>query len=320
MKSAMTAITKWPGAVDEILGGDQVVVLAHVTPARGVVLTPLTNTGLREREAGTMTPVSSSIGMWRKLKRIKQNPHVAIAYHTREHGFSDRPEYVLVQGLASLTRVADRSWVERNLENWERFSGPRDVGPIGERWLRAYHWRVGVEIAVERVVVWPDLGCHGASEVHGAPLASEPPAAQRLPRNGTAPRIDHARAARRAARRRNVLLGWVGADGFPMAVPVGVPGAEQRGMVLELPEGVAMPSGGRRAGLVAHSFARYTFGQHQHKHTGWLVANAHERRAIYAPHTESGYWLPESRFLYRIASGFVTRRGLRAARRTGFVP
>jgi hypothetical protein len=320
MNSATTAIRTWPSAADEILGGDQVVAFAHVTPARGVVLTPLTNTGLRERETGTMTPVSSSVGMWRKLARIKQNPHVAVAYHTREHGFSDRPGYVLVQGVASLTPVADRSWVERHLEHWERFSGPRDVGWIGERWLRAYHWRVGVEIAVERVVVWPELACQTAPEVHGAPLPSELPAGQRPPRKGTAPRIDHARAAKRAARRPNVLLGWVGADDFPMVVPVRVAGAEQRGVVLELPEGVAMPSGGRRAGLVAHSFARYTFGQHQHKHTGWLVVNADKRHAIYAPHTETGYWLPESRLLYRIASGFATRRGLRAARRAGFVP
>src|ERR687892_2513812 len=97
---ATSAIANWPGAADEILGGDQVVVFAHVTPARGVVLTPLTNTGLREREAGTMTPVSSSIGMWRKFERVRRNPHVAVVYHTREHGFSDRPEYVLVQGRA----------------------------------------------------------------------------------------------------------------------------------------------------------------------------------------------------------------------------
>ena len=309
----------WPSVVDEILGGDQVVALAHVTPARGSVLTPLTNTGLREREAGAMTPVSSSVGMWKKLQRIQQNPNVAVAYHTRAHGFSDRPEYVLVQGRASLTSLSDRGWVERHIENWELFSGPRDVGPIGERWLRAYHWRVGLVIAVDRIVVWPDLRCLGAAAVHGAPLPSGLPTPQSAPRNGTAPRINHGRAARRAARRANVLLGWVGADGFPMVVPVQVVGSEKRGIVLELPAGIAVPSGGRRAGLTAHSFARYTFGQHQHKHTGWLVAEPGERRVIYAPHTQTGYWLPESRFLYRLASGFVTRRGLRAARRAGFV-
>jgi hypothetical protein len=319
MSSTKATTGYWPDGVDQIFGGDQVVVFAHVTPAHGVVLTPLTNTGLREREAGTMTPVSSSIGMWRKLERIQRNTHVAVAYHTREHGFSDRPEYVLVQGKASLTSLSDRSWVERHLENWERFSGPRDVGPIGERWLQAYHWRVGVEITVERIVVWPDLACRGLPEVHGAPLPSEQPKPQRPPGKGTGPRINHVGAAKRAARRPDALLGWVGADGFPIVLPVEVAGTQKHGIVLEAPAGVGVPSGGRRAALTAHSFARYTFGQHQHKHTGWLVANSPERNVIYAPHTKNGYWLPESKLLYRIASGFVTSRGLRAARRAGFV-
>jgi hypothetical protein len=314
-----TSTTGWPDGVDEIFGGDQVVAFAHVTPARGVVLTPLTNTGLHEREAGTMTPVSSSVGMWRKLERIQRNPHVAVAYHTREHGFSDRPEYVLVQGRASLSSLSDPSWVERHLENWERFSGRRDVSPIAEHWLHAYHWRVGVEIAVERVIVWPDTACRGAPEVHGAPTRAELPKPQSPPAKGTAPRIDHLRAARRARRLPNVLLGWVGGDEFPVIVPVRVAGTEERGIVLESPGGAAVPSGGRRAGLLAHSFARYTFGQHQRKHTGWLVAEPGAGRVVYAPHTETGYWLPESKLLYRIGSGFVTRRGLRAARRAGFL-
>jgi hypothetical protein len=307
----------WPNTVDEILAGDQVVTFAHVTPASGVVLTPLTNTGLRDRRAGTAAPVSSSVGMWKKLERIRRNPRVAVAYHSREHGFSDRPEYVLVQGRASLSPLEDRDWVERHLESWERFSGPRDVGPIGERWLSVYHWRVGVELAVERVIVWRDLDCRGAPEVHGAPLPSEPPEPQRPPARGTGPRIDHARAAKRATRLPNVLLGWAGADGFPLVVPVEVAGAEERGIVLAAPEGL-VPPGARRAGLTAHSFARYTFGQNQRRHTGWLEAQPGS--VVYAPHTEAGYRLPTSRLLYRTGAGFVTRRGYREARRAGFLP
>jgi hypothetical protein len=309
----------WPDTADEILGGDQVVLFAHVTPASGVVLTPLTNTGLRDRESGTATPVSSSVGMWKKLDRIRRNRRVAIAYHTREHGFSDQPEYVLVQGEAALSPLEDRRWVERHLDAWERFSGPRDVGPLGERWLSVYHWRVGIEIAVTRVMIWPDLDCSGAPEVHGAPLPPEPPQPQRPPARGTGPRIDHARAARRASRLPNVLLGWVGADGFPLVVPVEVTGTDERGIALEAPEGL-VPPGGRRAGLTAHSFARYTFGQNQRKHTGWLEAEPGRGEVVYAPHTEAGYWLPTSRLLYRIGSGFVTRRGYREARRAGFLP
>jgi hypothetical protein len=182
--------------------------------------------------------------------------------------------------------------------------------------LRAYHWRIAVEMEVERVLVWPDLACRGPAEIYGPPQA-EPSAPQRKPRNGTGPRINHRRAARRAANLDNTLLGWVGGDGFPIVAPVGIKGVTEHGITLRLPEGVPLPSGGRRAGLLAHSFSRYTFGQHQRKHTGWLEVEP--RRAVYAPHTESGYHLPSSRFLYRIAAAVATNRGLRAARRAGFV-
>ena len=162
----------WPLVVDEILGGDQAVALAHVTPASGVVLTPVTNFALRDRAAGTMA-VNSSVGMWRKLERIRQNPHVAVAFHTREHAATDRPEYVLVQGSASLSPLEDRNgWLAPMGDNWERFGGQsRSVGRLWDWWLSAYHWRVNIEIAVQRVMVWPDLACTGVPEVHGAPLS-----------------------------------------------------------------------------------------------------------------------------------------------------
>jgi hypothetical protein len=307
----------WPDHVDQILRGDHVVALAYATPASGVVLVPLTNTGLWDRERGAGEPVTSSIGAWRKFRRIERSPRVAFAYHTREHGLSDRPDYVLVQGRAHHSPVEDRTWIERNLETWERLGGPRDVGPLWERYLRIYHWRVAMQVEVERVIVWPDLACEGRARVHGPPLPADPPKPQEPPARGTEPRIRHRRATRRAAGLANVLLGWVGSDGYPFVVPVAVEGTEAQGIVLTAPS-ESVGSGGRRAGLLAHSFARYTYGQNQRKHTGWLEASG-DRRLLYAPHTEAGYHLPRSRFLYRLAAGFVTRRGYRAARRAGFV-
>ena len=305
----------WPGHVDEILAGDQVLALAHLTPARGVVLSPLTNTGLRDRAAGRIAPVSSSVGMWRKLERVRADPKVALAYHTRDHAFTGRPEYVLVQGTASLTCEADADWVNRHLEAWERFAGPRDVGPLWEWWLRDYHRRVGIEVEVERVLVWPDLACRGPVEVHGAPLPEHPPAPQAAPAKGTSPRVNHRRAARRAGRLPHILLGWAGADGFPVVVPVEVAGAEERGIVLDVPSGL-VPPGGRRAGLAAHEFAPFTYGQRQRRHTGWLDGDSGER-CVYSPHTESWYWIPWSRTAYRLEAGYGTRRGVRQGRRAG---
>jgi hypothetical protein len=314
-----TKTSLWPATVDEILGGDQALAFAQVTPASGVVLTPLTNTSLRDTTEGMVTPVTSSIGASKKFQRLEKNPKVAFAYHTREHGFSDRPEYVLVQGRVSHSPYEDRSWIERNLANWERFSGPRNVGPVWERWLRYYHWRVAMEVAVERLIVWPDLTCDEEPTVYGAALPSGAAEPQSVPKKGTGPRINHRRAAKRIEGLPNRLLGWVGADGFPIVVPIDVVSVEKSGLVLEVREGVELPLGGRRAGLLGHSFARYTIGQNQRKHTGWLETMPGARRAFYAPHTDSGYYLPTSRFLYRLSAGFVTRRGFGEAQRAGLV-
>src|SRR5204863_3985881 len=92
-------------------------------------------------------------------------------------------------------------------------------------------------------------------EVYGVPLPLESPAPQPPPARGTSPRINGARAARKAARLPDVLLGWVAADGFPMIVPVRISETETRGIVLDAPDGI-VPEGGRRAGLTAHWFDR----------------------------------------------------------------
>ena len=244
----------WPDAADEILLGDQAVMLASVTPAGGVVLGPMTNFAVRDREAGTIT-VNSSIGVAKKLERMRQNPRVALAYHTRAHGFSDRPEYVLVQGTVSISPpVAD--YPASIGDNWERFDGPRARGPLWDWWLRIYHTRVAIELAVERMIVWPDLACRGASRVYGAALPTESPAPQRRPTLPLSTKIDHRRAAKRAARLPHVLLGWVGQDGLPVVVPVEVTGADEHGIVIEGPRDV-IPPGRRRAGLTAHWFSRH---------------------------------------------------------------
>ncbi|HEV2813520.1 MAG TPA: hypothetical protein VGW10_09735, partial [Solirubrobacteraceae bacterium] len=102
------------------------------------------------------------------------------------------------------------------------------------------------------------------------------------------------------------LLGWAGGDGFPMVVPVTVGATSPRGIALDAAPGL-VPPGGRRAGFTAHAFSRFTYGQEQRKHTGWL------EDGVYAPHTETGYRLPESRLLFHLAGGIVTRRGIRTA-------
>ena len=202
------------------------------------------------------------------------------------------------------------------VEHWERLEPWRDLSPLWKRWLRIYALRVEVQVALERLIVWPDLACEGVPEVFGAPLASEPPQAQDPPRRGTGSRIDQARVARAAGRLPDVLLGWVGSDGFPMALPVRLSGSDEQGILLEAPGGI-VPAGGRRAGLTAHWFSRGVVGQRQSIHTGWLQAGADGARLIYSPHTRAAYRMPSSRLVYRIVTGLFTRLRYRQARRAG---
>ena len=304
----------WPDAAEEVFGANQTLAAGYVTPAKGVILLPLTNTDVRDRSAGRMTAFTTSVGLWPKLLRIQANPRIAVAFHTRLHGDSDSATYALVQGKATVGPWEDRTWLDRHRDAWERFAGPRDVG-IWERPMGVYHWRVPVEMDVERVLTWHDLACQGQPELSGAALP-DPPAPQKPPGKGTGPRVNHEKAARFAAGLPNVLLAWVGGDGLPVIVPVTVDGAEERGVRLTAPAGF-VPPGGRRAGLLAHSVERFSIGQHQRRYTGWMEADGDS--VLYAPHTKGGYRLPSSKLLYRIAASIATRRGLRQGRRAGHI-
>jgi hypothetical protein len=305
----------WPDDVDAIIGGDLAAGFAYVTPARGVVIAPMAPLGLRDRDRGTVT-VTTSLGLWRKLDRIRSNPSVAIAFHARDHGDGNRPEFVLVQGTARFSTVPDRAWLESINRQWEHFLGPVKGGMAG-RWLDVYYWqRVAIEVEVRRVVVWPSLACDGEPSVHGEPLPPDPPS-QSPPKNGTGPRQDAARLAREAGRLPHTVLGWVGGDGLPMVVSVSASGAGAEGASLLIPDSVR-PPGARRAGLTAHAFAPRMIGQEQRIYTGWLEVGE-DGRSSYAPHTRAGYKLPRSQALFVLAAGAGTRAGIRKARERGLV-
>src|SRR5436305_5174240 len=176
----------WPDDVDRIIDGDMTAALAYVTPAGGAVVTAVAPIGLRDRARGTVG-FTTSLGFGRKLERIHANPKVALAYHAREHGHSDRPLYVLVQGDAEITIEPDEAFLRDVVTpQAERFLGARKTGVFWDRWLREYYLdRVPVTVSVRRMTVWPDLAAAGepATPV-GAPAAG-PPAPQRAPHGGT---------------------------------------------------------------------------------------------------------------------------------------
>jgi hypothetical protein len=303
----------WPDDVDEILGGDLAAGVAYATPAKGVVIAPMAPLGLRDREARTVT-VTTSRGLWKKIDRIRRNPSVAIAYHARDHGDTTRPDFVLVQGTATIPEQPDRAWLEEHGSQMEHFLGPRKDGGLWGRWLKVYNWdRVPIEIAVRRVVRWPDHRYAREPEVFGEPLPDEPPAPQSPPGKGTGPRVDYGKVAADARRLPHTVVGWIGADGLPVVVSASVSVADGA-LALDVARG-RLPPGGRRAGLTSHRFEPRMVGQEQRIHTGWLEVDGDEAR--YAPHTKAGYRLPTSQLVFNIAAGAGTRLGRRAGRKAG---
>jgi hypothetical protein len=304
---------QWDDDVDDIITGDAAAGCAYVTPAKGVVIFPMAPMGLRDRDAGTIT-VTSSLGLPKKIARMRENPSVAIAYHAREHGFSKRPdsEYVLVQGTASVPDHPDKPWLQSITPQWEQFLGPRHGQRLG-RGPEIYYWeRLAITIEVRRVIVYDGKG---EPRVIGEDLPGDP-APQTVPKNGAGPRVPAEKAARHVERLPHSLLGWVGGDGLPVVARVTSTGADERGVRLSTSDG-ALPLGGRRAGLTSHAFKRHMIGQEQRVHTGWLEVDDHG--AVYAPHTKAGYAVPASKKLMAVATALTMPRGYREARKLGLV-
>src|SRR5436305_7344058 len=298
----------WSESDDEVIGGDLTAALAYMTPAGGAVVTAVAPIGLRDRAAGTIG-FTTSLGFGRKLDRIKANPRVALAYHAREHGFATGSRFVLIQGIATYDARPDPYVLADTIGPAStRFMGPPRTGLFWDRWLSAYYAdRVVVTVNVERVTSWTDLACTGEPAIVGTSRPALDPGGQTPPKNGTAPRVDAVRAARRLAALPHVLVGYAGADGFPFVAPATVGSAGPPGIELSGP----LPGGGRRAGLLGHRYEQKLVGLQTCQYTGWL------QDGVYAPHTENGFRAPANKTLLLLGNGLMARQGLSLARALG---
>jgi hypothetical protein len=301
----------WPDTVDEILAGDMTTALSYATPARGAVPSAVAPIGMHDRDAGTVT-FTTSLGFGKKLERIEADPRISLAYHAREHGRSDRPEFVLVDGKAIPDHEQSQARRDDVRERATDFLGEPKSGFFWDRWMREYYLvRIPVDVQIERITVWPDLRCAGEPEVLGAPLP-DPPAPQAPPKKGTGPRIDVDKAAVKLGKLPHLLLSYVRADGYPAVVPVEIQSAGEAGFELAAARDELIPAGGRRAGLLGHSYKPKLIGLVSQVYTGWLESDG-DGSAVYAPHTEGGFKAPANKTLLSLANGYLARRGYKKA-------
>jgi hypothetical protein len=304
----------WPDEVDEILGGDLTVGIGMPTGRQGVSLATVTTLGLRDREAGTVT-FTTSLGFGRKLERIADDPRIAVAYHTRQHGQTDRPGYVLVQGQASVAAAteADREEIGGRAE---RFMGQTATGWFWDRWLRVYYYdRVLVNVAVERLLWWPDGDTAKDPEVLGAPLPERTVPSQDPPREATVARVSVDKTLKSANKLPHQLVGVVLADGRPLVLPTQCAGRSGDALRLDVPSPL-LPRGRRRAGFMAHDFHPGLVGLSNATHTGWLDADGN-RQVRWTPHTRHAFTAPPNKTLLLLANGLMARRGYRQAIKQG---
>ncbi|WP_318196272.1 hypothetical protein [Streptomyces sp. MCL20-2] len=158
---------RWSNTAHEVLSGDLNVAVAYVTPAGGAVVVSVSPLGLTDRAAGRIG-FTTSLGFPKKLERILRDPRVALAYHTREHGFASPEDFVLAQGDAVVDMRPSPQRLDDVLNASDRFFGPGKSGRAWDWLLHEYRRaRVYVDVDVRRMTTWPDLAACGPQEVTG---------------------------------------------------------------------------------------------------------------------------------------------------------
>jgi hypothetical protein len=300
----------WPPEVCEILGGDLTVGIGMPTRMGGVSLSTVTTLGMHDPTDGTVS-FTTSLGFGRKLERIADDPRIAVAYHTRQHGRSERPGYVLVQGHASVVVPDDRRRAEVE-ERAGSFLGQVASGWFWDRWLRVYyHDRVLVDVSVERLLWWPDGDTAQEPELLGGPLPVPDVPPQTPPKDATTARVPLRKVARKARKLPHQLIGVVQADGMPVLLPVRAIGTSQDALRIEA-RSPLLPQGERRAGYLAHDFRPGLIGLDNATHTGWLRVGA-DRQALWTPHSRHAFTAPPNKTVLLLANGFLARRGYKQA-------
>lgn len=314
-EGGMGARVVWSSEADDVIRGDLTAAVAYSTPAGGAVVTAVSTLGMGDRESGSLA-FTTSLGLSKKLERMLRDPKVAIAYHARDHGYARSPCFELAQGDASVELTPSKERLEGIFPEVEKFFGQGlKTGFFWDRLMREYYTdRVFVDVSLIRLAEWDSLEATGAPEVIGEPLPG-PPLPQSPPKGGTAPRVNVSKVARKVERLPHRVLAYLGADGYPVIVPVDVDGHDAAGFHLTAASGL-LPPGGRRAGFLTHGYHPHLIGIATQAMTGWLEVGT-DGTITYAPHTAKGWTAPPLKNVLLVMNGLLAKFGYRRAVRNG---
>jgi hypothetical protein len=237
---------RWSDDADEVIRGDLTTAAAYLTPAGGTVATAVAPCGIGQQDTG-MLGFTTSLGFGKKLERIVADPHVALAFHTREHGFSASPAFVLAQGIALVDLRPWRARLEALIPQVERYLGKVVRGPVWDRLLREYYAeRVVVDTSFRRIAAWPDLSASGDMEVTGQ---AWPGFAARSRRRKTGPArvLTSRRRPGGSPRCRTGYWPTAALAVSPVIVPVQIAGHDRAGLRLVAATGCSRPVAAARA-------------------------------------------------------------------------
>ena len=260
----------WPDDVDEVLGGDMTAALAYVTPAGGTVVTAVAPCGLRDRDAGHghlhhLVRPAQEARADRSATRTSRSPTTPASTAS-----PTATQFVLVQGSARPIPATDLDWNENVL------------GPAAARFMGRSAHRGLLGSLAARVLRRPRAGdrstwseswsgrrstASGEPEVHGSPRPAAPEPAVRAEEGH--------RAARRRRRRPPASSPASPTCCCPGASPTAIRrwcrcASSERGRRRHPPRAGAapLPAGGRRAGVLAHSYEANLTGLRSRQHTG----------------------------------------------------
>ena len=254
----------WPEGLLPLFEKAITVEYASLTRAGSPVTFPLTP---YVGEDGLTLDVSTGLTYPAKAERARRNPKVALLYSDALGSGLARAPVALVQGLATV-RDSD---LQANTDRYVRLSmakAPDAYKGQPKFLLRSVAWyyaRIWIQVAPTRILWWPSGHLDEQPQEWAAPAGMNVPASDPAPPGGQPPvawlgeSAGWRQAAEQAVRGFPFRdLTFVGADGFPVCVPVREIALEQEGFRLHAT---------RVAGAIPEGPACLTFHTHNPKFT-----------------------------------------------------